>query len=116
MIRQRLSSWRVAKILGLTAALLTWSAALLARLVGLPVADAATPQGGAVEDDATTVASTNATATAPLPSLPEDGLILIRTARTAEPEPIVRRVVVQQPSSQAAATQAPQRRTQSSGS
>lgn len=115
MIRQRLSSWRVAKILGLTAALLTWSAALLARLVGLPIADAATPQD-LPESGTTAVSTADTTTTAPLPSLPEDGLILIRTARTAEPEPIVRRVVVQQPSSQAAATQAPQRRTQSSGS
>jgi hypothetical protein len=90
----------------------------MARLVGFPVAEAASTPQDAPVDTTTAVPTTTVATTAPLPDLPEDGLILIRTARTAEPQPIVRRVVVQQQQSpgQAAATQAPQKTTQSAGS
>jgi hypothetical protein len=117
MIRKRFSSWRIAKIIGVTASMLTWSAALLAELLGFPTAGAATLPAAPAESEAITVAPTTVQVAPSLPDLPEGKLLIIRTARLAEPQPIVRRVVVQQSSPAAApATLAPQKRTQSAGS
>jgi hypothetical protein len=116
MIRKRFSSWRVAKVVGLTTAALTWSAALFARLVGFPTAEATVPPPDAAPEPQPVTSAVDVLQPA-LPELPEGGLYIIRATKTEAPQPIVRRVVVQQTSpSQPAPPAPPPRSTVSAGS
>lgn len=112
MIRKRFSSWRVAKVASLTLAALTWSAAGLARLTGLPGAEGSEPPPP-LPPAAPSAPSQTVTVVDSMPELPAGGLYVIRSNKQPEPQPIVRRVVVQQASP---APQPPAKRTQSSGS
>lgn len=96
MIRKRFPKERLRRIAAWTAMALAWGTAVVARTVGAPAA--ATPEVADVAAPAAPTATAVPTTTlAPVPDMPEDGLVVLRFTPAERPEPEVRRIVVSQP-------------------
>ena len=95
MIRKRFPASRVGRITGWTALTTAWVAAGIARFVGGPAAAEPAP---VVPEPAPVSFLTEASAeAAPIPTLPDEGLVILRYTPTPPPPPvqrIVERVVV----------------------
>lgn len=95
MILKRLFPTRWAKILAWTGASLAWGTTLIAVAANAAATDGAeTPEVPvAIEPPTTTVATT--TTTAPMPDMPERGLVVVRYTPVPPPPPqVVTRTVV----------------------
>lgn len=89
MIRKRFPSERRRRILGWTSVAIAWATALVARGIAAPDAGAAAPPPP-IEPTAATTTTTAVT----LPTLPADGLVVLRYTPAPTPPPEVRHVVV----------------------
>jgi hypothetical protein len=123
MAKRRLTPARIAGIAAWTAASVTWGTAGVALVV--TASEAEGPPDDPIAEPVVLAASVS-TSLAPVPTMPEGGLVVLRYSPTAKPEApvVVRRVVVAATSSSAASapetTQAPAApkvtKTKSSGS
>jgi hypothetical protein len=108
VIRKRFPATRVRRLMAWTGVTVACGTAVVARTVGAPVAEepvADLPEPEPLTSEATIDAHVA------VPTLPDDGLVVLRYTPAARPQPEVRRVVVSTP----AAASAPTHKT-SSGS
>ena len=98
MAPQRLPATRIAGILAWTAASVAWGTALVATANALPQAEELAE--GTDPDPIILVEPNEQFALAPLPTMPESGLVVLRYTPSEKPEArvVVRRVVVSSPS------------------
>jgi hypothetical protein len=85
---------------------IAWSTAMLARTLGAPASEAAEAVTAppATVPPPTTAAPPTTTTAAPVPTMPEDGLVVLRYTPVEKPQPEIRRVVVTRPGSGSTAT------------
>jgi hypothetical protein len=93
VLRERFHALRTTRIIGWTAAALTWAAAVTVRLAGVP--STAPEDAGLSQEPAGIVPATATVTTEVLPTLPEEGLVLIRSTPSPRSEPrAITRIVV----------------------
>ncbi len=104
MAPQRLPATRIAGIVAWTAASVTWGTALVAAATTVPAPQQTTE--GTDPEPIVLIDSKDQEALAPLPTMPESGLVVLRYTPSEKPEPqvVVRRVVVSSPSGGGSAT------------
>ena len=120
MAPQRLPATRIAGILAWTAASVAWGTALVATANAVPQAEELAE--GTQPDPVILVDPLDQEVLAPVPAMPESGLVVLRYTPSEKPEAkvVVRRVVVSSPSgSSSAPAKAPKKaptKVKSSGS
>lgn len=109
MIRKRFPASRVRRLLGWTSVAIAWSTALVARGLAAPP-----PEAEVAAPPPTTVPVATTTVPVAMPTMPEDGLVVLHYTPVPKPAAEVRRVVVTRAAS--APAQAPAPVVTSSGS
>ncbi|MEA3502952.1 MAG: hypothetical protein U9R47_09285 [Actinomycetota bacterium] len=95
MILKRLFPARWAKILAWTGASLAWGTTLIAVAANATATDVAEQPDSPVAIDPPTTTSVSTTTTAPMPDMPERGLVVVRYTPVPPPPPqVVTRTVV----------------------
>lgn len=107
-MRDRFPRDRRLRIAAWTAMAIAWSTAVIARTLGAPApvseaATAAPPEAIPTPMTTGTVGAPTTTG-APVPTLPEDGLVVLRYTPIDKPTAEIRRVVVTRPASGGTAT------------
>lgn len=116
MAPQRLPVPRMAGIVAWTAASVTWGTALVATANAVPAADVVARASD--PDPIVAVESDEHVTLAPVPAMPESGLVVLRYTPSERPDAkvVVRRVVVSSPSASSTASTKAQAKVESSGS
>lgn len=116
MAPQRLPVPRIAGIVAWTAASVAWGTALVATANAVPEAEVIAEGSG--PDPIVVVEPDEQVALAPIPEMPESGLVVLRYTPSKKPEAqvVVRRVVVSSPSGGGSAPKKAPTKVKSSGS
>lgn len=102
MIRKRFPRERLLRIVAWTTLALTWVTTIVARSIAAPATDPV--EAAPTQPVQATTAAAVAPAQQTVPTMPQDGLVVLRFTPGPEPEPEIQRVVVSTP---APAAQAP---------
>ncbi len=116
MIRKRFPKDRRRRIAAWTAVAIAWSTAIVARTVGAPAAAVQPNAPEAITPPPSPGTTIPTTTLAPVPDMPQDGLVVLRYTPAPQPAPEVRRVIVSSPAAGGNVTASAPTRKASSGS